>query len=961
MRLSPLRAALAAFALVTISCSGNDITGPGGRSGDAPALRTDVVATALPTVRISEIHYDNGGADAGERLEVSMPLGTDTAGYRIQLYNGNGGVIYGTVRSLGGNPLTVCTNGTRQVVVLTYPTDGLQNGSPDGVALIAPNNSLVEFLSYEGTFTSVGGLAPGVESTDIGVIEPGSGPADHSLQRTGTGAWNGPAANTFGACNDDETPPADVARVAITPDGGTVIEGNTLQLTATAYDAGDAAIPGAAFTWSSSDEAIATVSSTGLVTAVLEGTAEITATSANDKSATVSIQVQDAPPVGEGDTFISEIHYDDDGADSNERVELEGPAGVNLSGWTLVLYNGSNGATYGTIELSGIFPNLCEGRGVLTFNGPATGIQNGAPDAIALVAPGNAVVDFISYEGSLTATNGPANGMTADDIGVQQTGSRDDTFTLQRYDDEWYGPSPGSAGACNGPPPPPTVAIFGRAFSEPALPVGFQDQLFADATDASGNEVVTTYTWTSETPGIASIDQDGVITSLAEGTATFRATSADGTISGTTSLPMAVATASGLVYDNTEFGVPADATPADDFIVTYPFFTSSFSTARGIPNWVSYNLDGSHISTFDRCECFTYDPILPGTAYTTADYTGAGEFHGYGVDRGHLARSFDRTAGALDNAHTFYFSNIIPQASDNNQGPWAAMETYLGNLARNTNKEVYIIAGASGENGTVKNEGLITIPDYVWKVAVIMDRDEGLENVGDASDVQVIAAVMPNIPGIRSVNWETYRVTVDSVEALSGYDVLALLADPVEIAVESETAAPVAAVDGPYAALENESITMSGAGSTDPDGDALTYDWTFGDGQTGTGVSVAHDYETGGTYQIRLVVTDIRGLADTVTTQAVIQTPAQAAGDAITMIQQLVADGSLNKGNANALIAKLQAAIASLGNGDTNAAIGQLNAVINQINDFETQGTLSSGDAAELRELVTRIIQSASQ
>ena len=85
-------------------------------------------------------------------------------------------------------------------------------------------------------------------------------------------------------------------------------------------------------------------------------------------------------------------------------------------------------------------------------------------------------------------------------------------------------------------------------------------------------------------------------------------------------------------------------------------------------------------------------------------------FHGYGIDRGHLARSFDRTSASLDNAFTFYFTNIVPQAADLNQGPWAIMENDLGDLARLQNKEVYIIAGVAGNKGTVKNEGKIVIP-----------------------------------------------------------------------------------------------------------------------------------------------------------------------------------------------------------------------------------------------------------
>src|SRR5690606_21536106 len=48
---------------------------------------------------------------------------------------------------------------------------------------------------------------------------------------------------------------------------------------------------------------------------------------------------------------ISEIHYDDDGTDEGEAIEISAPAGTDLTGWTVVLYNGSNGAVYNTRTL----------------------------------------------------------------------------------------------------------------------------------------------------------------------------------------------------------------------------------------------------------------------------------------------------------------------------------------------------------------------------------------------------------------------------------------------------------------------------------------------------------------------------------------------------------------------------------------------------------------------------------
>ena len=220
---------------------------------------------------------------------------------------------------------------------------------------------------------------------------------------------------------------------------------------------------------------------------------------------------------------------------------------------------------------------------------------------------------------------------------------------------------------------------------------------------------------------------------------------------------------------------------------------------RNTPNWVSYDLEATHFGPLDRCDCFTAEPTLPGSFahVTTASYTGAGAFAGYGIDRGHLVRSADRTSASLDNATTFYFSNIIPQAADLNQGPWAVLETYLGNLAKDGTHEVYVIAGVSGNSGTLKGEGVVVIPERVWKVALILPRDAGLASVHSAADVQLVAVDFPNVAGIRDADWRDYQTTVNAIEAESGYDLLSLLPDDIEWLLEAGLTSPdgVAAAD----------------------------------------------------------------------------------------------------------------------------------------------------------------------
>ena len=125
--------------------------------------------------------------------------------------------------------------------------------------------------------------------------------------------------------------------------------------------------------------------------------------------------------------WINEFHYDNTGADIGEFVEVILSGTETLSDYSLVLYNGSNGQPYDTDLLStGTVTDLGNGYRSVVISYPGT-LQNGAPDAIALVGPGGSVVEFVGYEGAVTATNGPANGMTSTNVGVAEPGNADGT------------------------------------------------------------------------------------------------------------------------------------------------------------------------------------------------------------------------------------------------------------------------------------------------------------------------------------------------------------------------------------------------------------------------------------------------------------------------------------------------------------------------------------------------------
>jgi hypothetical protein len=293
MRPRTRAAALLAALSLTAACSGHEAVAP--RARLAPHL--DAAAAALPSVYSSEVHSDHGGVDAGEAIEISGPAGTDVTGWKVVLYNGTGGASYNT-RTLSGTIPATCA--PRGVLVLTYPENGIQNGSPDGIALVDASDNVVEFLSYEGAFAAADGPAAGRTSVDIGVSEAGTEATGQSLQRSDADVWSGPSANTFGACNGSGGPPP-------------------------------------------------------------------------------------PPPADLPATRFSELHYDNFGTDAGEAIEIEGPAGASVDGWSVVLYNGNGGGSYSTRTLSGTLPTSCTGRGVVVLTYPQDGIQNGSPDGMALV------------------------------------------------------------------------------------------------------------------------------------------------------------------------------------------------------------------------------------------------------------------------------------------------------------------------------------------------------------------------------------------------------------------------------------------------------------------------------------------------------------------------------------------------------------------------------------------------
>ena len=238
-------------------------------------------------------------------------------------------------------------------------------------------------------------------------------------------------------------------------------------------------------------------------------------------------------------------------------------------------------------------------------------------------------------------------------------------------------------------------------------------------------------------------------------------------------------------------GAIADISQPNNYLMEKPEYALSYARDQGRPNWVSWHLSDEWIGTLTRVDTFRPDPAVPSDWYRVQSF----DFTDSGFDRGHMVPNADRdkeTSIPINQA-TFLMSNMLAQAPDNNQGPWAALESYLRTLL--PADEVYIVAGGAGTGGSGSEGGLtmtladgyVTVPAYTWKAALVIPKDDGDDIARVSCSARTIAVIMPNTQGIRNDPWENFLTSVDAVESLTGFDLFSNLPEPIQRCVEAGT------------------------------------------------------------------------------------------------------------------------------------------------------------------------------
>jgi DNA/RNA endonuclease G (NUC1) len=290
----------------------------------------------------------------------------------------------------------------------------------------------------------------------------------------------------------------------------------------------------------------------------------------------------------------------------------------------------------------------------------------------------------------------------------------------------------------------------------------------------------------------------------------------------------------GFKNNNLKLGNPTDARSAttsgninqykNNLLIERPQYAISYNALTNTANWASWELNRDFLQkvparggTIDARN-FQPDTTLPSEFYQvqTKDYKGAdnksikttenGETVEYVY--GHLVPVADRNTNWKDNTGINLLSNIVPQTNATNGGVWGGFENYTRRFIKgvNNNKDAYIVAGTyesknveiatKGTPGTDTslNQASIKIPEYLWKVILVVNRP-GLEAKDITKDNSyAIGFWMPNTnEGSSSSAWQsknpdgtyTYLKSVDFIESKTGYNFFSYLATDVQAVLES--------------------------------------------------------------------------------------------------------------------------------------------------------------------------------
>lgn len=220
---------------------------------------------------------------------------------------------------------------------------------------------------------------------------------------------------------------------------------------------------------------------------------------------------------------------------------------------------------------------------------------------------------------------------------------------------------------------------------------------------------------------------------------------------------------------NTEIpGLEVPHLKPGETVIKHRAYCLSYNEAFEQANWVAYELTKEETNpVVKRYNRFLIDPeVATGTA-DQKDYAKSG------FDTGHLAPAGDMAWSQISMKECFFYSNMSPQYPSFNRGIWKQAEELVRTWAKEYSS-IYIVTGPVLSPGLATiGKNKVAIPHYFYKV--ILDYHP--------PRMKGIGIIMENAASGEPL--DSFAVTIDSVEKVTGIDFYPLLPDKFEEKLES--------------------------------------------------------------------------------------------------------------------------------------------------------------------------------
>ncbi len=199
----------------------------------------------------------------------------------------------------------------------------------------------------------------------------------------------------------------------------------------------------------------------------------------------------------------------------------------------------------------------------------------------------------------------------------------------------------------------------------------------------------------------------------------------------------------------------------EDTLCNYLGFDLAYNEAYEQAAWVCYVLSREEIErgNVERSDDFRPDPNISTGSATLDDYRKSG------FDRGHIAPAADMKWSEQAMSESFYMTNMSPQLGSFNRGVWKRLETQVREWALEKDSLLVISGPVLEEIDSLIGPNEVGVPPCYFKVLADLSPP----------DHSFIAFLLPHKASQASLF--SFAVSVDSLEAFTGYDFFASAPD----------------------------------------------------------------------------------------------------------------------------------------------------------------------------------------